>query len=50
MVPQTGISLERSWRIERIGPGLPTIIYDVRNRLLEFAGGGYTIPDEGIAN
>ena len=29
---------------------LPTIIYDVRNRLLEFAGGGYTIPDEGIAN
>jgi hypothetical protein len=26
----------------------PTMIYDVPNQLLEFAGGGYTIPDEGI--
>jgi hypothetical protein len=26
----------------------PTMIYDVPNELLEFAGGGYTIPDEGI--
>lgn len=28
----------------------PTLIYDVRNRLLYFSGGGYTLPDEGIAN
>lgn len=27
---------------------LPVLIYDVPNQLLEFAGGGYTIPDEGI--
>lgn len=26
----------------------PTIVYDTVNHLLEFAGGGYTIPDEGI--
>jgi hypothetical protein len=26
----------------------PTIIYDTRNRLLSFAGGGYSIPSEGI--
>ena len=29
---------------------LPDLIYDTRNKLLEFSGGGYTIPDEGIAN
>jgi len=29
---------------------LPFLVYDVRNRLLSFSGGGYTIPDEGIAN
>lgn len=28
----------------------PTLIYDARNQLLYFAGGGYTLPDEGIAN
>jgi len=27
---------------------LPFIVYDVRNKLLSFAGGGYTIPSEGI--
>lgn len=27
---------------------LPTLVYDVRNQLLMFAGGGYTIPAEGI--
>ena len=27
----------------------PTVIYDTRNRLLAFAGGIYTIPDEGIS-
>lgn len=27
---------------------LPILIYDVRNKLLGFAGGGYTIPSEGI--
>lgn len=32
----------------KFGRVKPTIIYDVRNRLLSFAGGGYTIPDEGI--
>lgn len=32
----------------RFGRKKPTIVYDVRNQLLEFAGGGYTIPDEGI--
>jgi len=26
----------------------PTVIYDTVNRLISFAGGGYTIPDEGI--
>lgn len=26
----------------------PTLVYDVRNKLLTFAGGGYTIPAEGI--
>jgi hypothetical protein len=29
---------------------LPDLIYDTRNRLLYFSGGGYTLPDEGIAN
>lgn len=37
-------------KLRRKRSPLPTIIYDVRNQLLEFAGGGYTIPDEGIAN
>ena len=32
----------------RFGRKKPTIVYDVPNQLLEFAGGGYTIPDEGI--
>lgn len=27
---------------------MPTAIYDTVNKLIEFAGGGYTIPDEGI--
>ena len=27
---------------------LPMIVYDVRNKQLYFAGGGYTLPDEGI--
>lgn len=26
----------------------PVLIYDTRNKLLSFAGGGYTIPSEGI--
>ena len=30
------------------GRNKPTIVYDTVNHLLEFAGGGYTIPDEGI--
>jgi hypothetical protein len=29
---------------------LPDLIYDTRNKLLYFSGGGYTLPDEGIAN
>lgn len=28
----------------------PTVVYDVRNGLLYFAGGSYTIPAEGIEN
>jgi hypothetical protein len=32
----------------KFGKIKPTMIYDVPNQLLEFAGGGYTIPDEGI--
>ena len=32
----------------KFGRKKPTIVYDVPNALLEFAGGGYTIPDEGI--
>jgi hypothetical protein len=35
---------------KRVRSALPDLIYDVRNKLLEFSGGGYTIPDEGIAN
>ena len=27
---------------------LPTLVYDTRNQLLSFAGGGYSIPAEGI--
>jgi hypothetical protein len=27
---------------------LPVLVYDTRNKLLSFAGGGYTIPSEGI--
>jgi hypothetical protein len=27
---------------------LPTLVYDTRNKLLSFSGGGYTIPAEGI--
>lgn len=32
----------------KFGKIKPTMVYDVRNQLMEFAGGGYTIPDEGI--
>lgn len=32
----------------KFGRVKPTIVYDVPNQLMEFAGGGYTIPDEGI--
>ncbi len=32
----------------KFGKIKPTMVYDVRNKLIEFAGGGYTIPDEGI--
>lgn len=32
----------------KFGKVKPTMVYDVPNQLLEFAGGGYTIPDEGI--
>jgi hypothetical protein len=32
----------------KFGKVKPTIVYDVPNQLMEFAGGGYTIPDEGI--
>lgn len=42
-VPSTG-------RMVRKRSRLPDLIYDVRNQLLYFSGGGYTIPDEGIDN
>jgi hypothetical protein len=32
----------------KFGKVKPTMVYDVLNKLIEFAGGGYTIPDEGI--
>lgn len=32
----------------KFGRHKPTVIYDTLNKLLSFAGGGYTIPDEGI--
>ncbi len=35
-------------RFKKRGRGLPIILYDVRNKLLHVAGGGYTIPAEGI--
>ena len=30
------------------GSRLPVVLYDVRNKLLHFAGGGYTLPEVGI--
>lgn len=39
---------ETSFRFGRKKPNLPTVLYDVRNKLLSFAGGDYDIPDEGI--
>jgi hypothetical protein len=40
----------RGGKVRRKRSPLPTVLYDTRNRLLSFAGGGYTIPDEGIDN
>lgn len=40
----------RGGKVRRKRSALPTVLYDTRNRLLSFAGGGYTIPDEGIDN
>lgn len=37
-------------KLKRKRSPLPDLIYDVRNKLLHFSGGGYTLPDEGIAN
>lgn len=34
--------------VHKFGPRRPTVIYDTRNKLLSFAGGGYSIPSEGI--
>ena len=34
--------------VHKFGMPRPTLIYDTRNKLLSFAGGGYTIPSEGI--
>jgi len=34
--------------VHKFGVPRPTLIYDVKNKLLSFAGGGYTIPSEGI--
>jgi hypothetical protein len=42
-VPSTGKLVRRRSR-------LPDLIYDTRNQLLYFSGGGYTLPDEGIEN
>lgn len=42
--------VNRNGRWVRARSPLPDLIYDVRNRLLHFSGGGYTLPDEGIAN
>ena len=38
----------RGQHVKVKGAKLPILIYDVRNKLLGFAGGGYTIPREGI--
>jgi hypothetical protein len=38
----------RALYVHKFGPNRPFIIYDTRNKLLSFAGGGYTIPSEGI--
>lgn len=32
----------------KFGKNKPYLVYDTVNQLLEFAGGGYTLPDEGI--
>ena len=34
--------------VHKFGTPRPTLIYDTRNKVLSFAGGGYTIPSEGI--
>lgn len=39
-----------SGKIVRRRARLPDLIYDTRNKLLYFSGGGYTLPDEGIEN
>jgi len=38
----------RSGRTQRKRSPLPDLIYDTRNKLLYFSGGGYSLPDEGI--
>jgi hypothetical protein len=37
-----------SGRVRRKRSPLPDLIYDTRNKLLYFSGGGYSLPDEGI--
>ncbi len=34
--------------VHKFGAPRPVLVYDTRNKLLSFAGGGYTIPSEGI--
>ncbi len=38
----------RATYVHKFGSPRPVLVYDVKNRLLSFAGGGYTIPSEGI--
>jgi hypothetical protein len=43
-----GFTRKNGRHVRLAGSRLPMLVYDARNKLLEFAGGGYTIPDEGI--
>lgn len=46
--PEDGGTADYHHKFGERGSRLPLLIYDVRNRLLQFSGGGYTLPEVGI--
>ena len=47
-VHKFGVTFKNGRHVKDPGAELPTIVYDVRNKLLSFAGGSYRIKAEGI--